>query len=323
MELNLPIFDHLSSCQNLLIAGMGGGFDIFCGLPIYFELQKRVPRVHLANLSFSDLGVSYYIARRENIVILSDTLVGVTAKTGVFRGYFPELYLSQWFAEKKHEDVTIWCFHKTGVQPLLSNYRTLIEHLGIDGILLIDGGVDSLVRGDETEMATFAEDAVSLCALSQLIEIQTRLMACIGLGAERDISYAHILENIAELAANNGFLGSSSLVKKMSVYQNYEDAVLYVQNKREQEASVINSSIISAVQGYYGDYHLTDKTKGSKLWISPLMPIYWFFELESVVNRHLFLPQLLSTETFSDVLAAVWTVLHHRQTRSPARIPLS
>ena len=52
MELNLPIFEHLSSCQNLLIAGMGGGFDIFCGLPIYFELQKRVPQVHLANLSF-------------------------------------------------------------------------------------------------------------------------------------------------------------------------------------------------------------------------------------------------------------------------------
>ena len=26
MELNLPIFDQLSQCQNLLIAGMGGGF---------------------------------------------------------------------------------------------------------------------------------------------------------------------------------------------------------------------------------------------------------------------------------------------------------
>jgi hypothetical protein len=41
MQLNLPILDQLSPCRNLLIAGMGGGFDVFCGLPIYFELQRR------------------------------------------------------------------------------------------------------------------------------------------------------------------------------------------------------------------------------------------------------------------------------------------
>ena len=41
MELNLPILKQLTDCKNLLIAGMGGGFDIFCGLPIYFELKKR------------------------------------------------------------------------------------------------------------------------------------------------------------------------------------------------------------------------------------------------------------------------------------------
>ena len=41
MELNLPILNQLKSCKNLLVAGMGGGFDIFCGLPIYFELKKH------------------------------------------------------------------------------------------------------------------------------------------------------------------------------------------------------------------------------------------------------------------------------------------
>ena len=55
MELNLPILDQLAKCQNLLIAGMGGGFDIFCGLPIYLELQRRGQKVHLANFSFSDV----------------------------------------------------------------------------------------------------------------------------------------------------------------------------------------------------------------------------------------------------------------------------
>jgi hypothetical protein len=51
MQLNLPILDQVSSCRSLLIAGMGGGFDLFCGLPIYFELQRRGQRAHLANFA--------------------------------------------------------------------------------------------------------------------------------------------------------------------------------------------------------------------------------------------------------------------------------
>jgi hypothetical protein len=52
MELNLPILDQLLSCKNLLIAGMSGAFDVFCGLPIYFELKKHGSNAHLANFSF-------------------------------------------------------------------------------------------------------------------------------------------------------------------------------------------------------------------------------------------------------------------------------
>jgi hypothetical protein len=31
MDLNLPIFDHVADCEAFLIAGIGGGFDVFCG----------------------------------------------------------------------------------------------------------------------------------------------------------------------------------------------------------------------------------------------------------------------------------------------------
>lgn len=321
MQLNLPILEQLSACENLLIAGTGGGFDIFCGLPIYFELQKRGQQVHLANLSLSNIAFSH-IARLKNQVRLTETMVGVTAETENLNVYFPELYLAQWFKERQQKDVTIWCFKKTGVQPLLTNYRILVEYLCIDGILLIDGGVDSLMRGDETEMGTLLEDSVSLLAVSELKEVPIRLLGCLGFGAERDVSYAHVLQNIAALAESGGFLGSCSLVRQMPVYRYYEDAVLYVQNQPLQEASVINSSVISAVRGQYGDFHLTDKTKGSKLWISPLMSIYWFFDLEFVVKRHLFLSQLLETEKFNDVMAVMILLLKIRPKRPPEKIPL-
>ena len=59
MDLNLPIEDEITTCRNLLIAGMGGGFDIFCsallpelsrsetygdGLLALAACRERVPR---------------------------------------------------------------------------------------------------------------------------------------------------------------------------------------------------------------------------------------------------------------------------------------
>jgi len=38
LQINLPILELVSSCQNLLIAGMGSGFDLFCGFTIYINL---------------------------------------------------------------------------------------------------------------------------------------------------------------------------------------------------------------------------------------------------------------------------------------------
>src|SRR5207245_10505968 len=138
--------------------------------------------------------------------------------------YFPELYLAQWLVEKRDQDVTIWCFEKTGAHPLLENYRVLVERLSIDGILLIDGGVDSLMRGNEAATGTMIEDAISLFAVNELVQIPTRIVACLGLGAEQDISYTHVLENIARLTQAVGFLVVCSLAPQMPAYTACVDA---------------------------------------------------------------------------------------------------
>ncbi len=318
MELNLPIFEQLSHCKNLLIAGMGGGFDIFCGLPIYFELKRRGQTVHLANFSFTDVEAA------RGGIRLSKTLIGATGEVPQVNPYFPEHYLAQWFREE-HEDeeqITIWAFHKTGVVPLLENYRLLVERLEIDGILLIDGGVDSLVRGDEAEKGTLLEDAVSAYVVNELSNVPLKLIACVGLGAELDMTYAHILENIAELTKQGGFLGACALTPQMLSYQLYEEAVLYVQSQPYHDESVINSSIISATRGNYGNYHLTRKTLGSRLWISPLMPLYWFFDFDTVIKQNKIVSQLAGTQTFIDAVRVARTVIPQITPRPNQKIPL-
>jgi Uncharacterized protein conserved in archaea len=314
--LNLPVYDQLAACKSILIAGAGGGFDVFCGLPIFFSLRARGQNVHLANYSFSDIG---YAKGCEHI---TDSLVRVTADTHCPLPYFPEMYLSRWFRDERAEDVPIWCFSKTGAIPLVENYRVLVNYLGVDCVILVDGGVDCLARGDEAQVGTIVEDALSLLAVQRLTNVPVRMLACIGLGAERDICYAHILENIADLTAVGAFLGSCSLTSQMPEYLAYEKATLTVFGHTRQDPSVINGSVISAVQGHFGNYHMTEKTKGSRLWISPLMALYWMFDFQAVAERNILLGQLASTSDFQSALRAVIALRQTCVTRREARVPL-
>lgn len=309
MKLNLPILDNIKDCKHILIAGMGGGYDVFSGLPIYFELEAQGYDVHLANFSFSDISGLYEGEQ------LTDTLVGVnTDIEGIFY-YFPEYYLAQWFFAERNEDIEIWCFERTSVQEYIKNYKTLVQHLEIDCIILVDGGVDSLMRGNEPEAGTLFEDILSLLAVNELISVPKRLVACIGLGVEYEIGYAHLFENIAHLTKIGAFQGSCTLTKAMDSYQKYKDAVMYIFDQQPEYPSVICSSVISAIEGHYGDYHLIKRTEGSRLHISPLIPIYWFFDAPTVARENLLISALKESYSFDDA----WSKMQARMKNLPER----
>src|SRR5580698_638013 len=90
--MKIPIIDQLENAQNILIAGAGGGFDVFCGLPLYFGLKKAGKTVHLANLSSGALG----FCDAENP---TPGLRCVTARTAATK-YFPEMHLAAWLTER-------------------------------------------------------------------------------------------------------------------------------------------------------------------------------------------------------------------------------
>ena len=92
--------------------------------------------------------------------------------------------------------------------------------------------------------------------------------------------------------------------------------------QRYQDPSVINASIISAVRGEYGDYHLTEKTHGSRLWISPLMPLYWFYDFAAVVAQHAVLPAIKGSITFGDALRGALNARGQLNRRVTSAIPL-
>jgi hypothetical protein len=54
--LHLP--SAIENSERILVAGAGGGFDVYAGLPIYERLRLRGKKVFLANLSFVALGTT-------------------------------------------------------------------------------------------------------------------------------------------------------------------------------------------------------------------------------------------------------------------------
>jgi hypothetical protein len=317
MQLNLPILDPLTDKHNILIAGAGGGFDVFGGLPIYFMLREMGKNVHLANYSFSEFELVKLVSQPE--VLIEGLLIGARGSISHPLMYYPEGYLSRWFEETQNTNVTVWMFNREGVEPLKKAYTALIQHLKIDALILIDGGVDSLSRGDEEGSGTLVEDSITLAAVQHL-DIPTKILGCIGFGTEAEEAVCHYsaLENIAALAKAGAFLGSCALTPQMPAFQLYEDACRYVWEQPGHTRSHISTRIIPAVHGEFGDYRMY-RDGWSTAWISPLMGLYWFFDADTVAAQSLLVPMLAGTTDVHQAIRAV-AKLKHTHSQRPRRI---
>jgi hypothetical protein len=296
--LRLPIFDELESAQTVLLAGAGGGYDVFSGLPLYFGLRAAGKTVHLANLSFTNLEQAS--GRR-----LAPALLEVTADSEGSKYYFPEGYLSQWF-RAQGEEVPVYCFERTGVRRLREGYEVLVERLRPDTVILVDGGTDSLMRGDEIGLGTPHEDMASIAAVDDLA-VPRKLLVCVAFGVDHfhGVCHAHFLEAVAELTRAGAHLGTFSLMKDMPEVQKTREATLEVFRAMPDHVSIVASSTLNAIEGWYGDVHATDRTVGSTLYINPLMGLYWCFRLGAVARRILYLDAIKKSETYLDVDDAI------------------
>ncbi len=188
---------------------------------------------------------------------------------------------------------------------------------GIGAVILVDGGVHLILKGDEASIGTAAEDLCSLATVSSLT-LPTKLIACIGMGAElRDgIRHAQVLERFAELTKAGGFLGTTSLAAADRLTDAYRDLLQFVsRGHQEHKRSHIQSVILRALDGEFG-------ADGQHTWLSPLLHLYWFFDLESVAKTHLFLDSLKHTEDIWQIAPIVEACRREIGIRDPTAIPI-
>ncbi|MCA9796474.1 MAG: DUF1152 domain-containing protein [Candidatus Eremiobacteraeota bacterium] len=314
--LEVPLLKRLDGHQRILLAGAGGGFDILSGLPLYFWLRARGKQVFLANLSFTRL-------EQCSAPRITPVLVEVGPDSDGPDFYFPERYLCQWLCQHEDPDARLYCFEKAGVAPLRQAYQALVDKLEVEALVLVDGGTDSLMRGDEDGLGTPSEDLASIAATCQL-ELPTRLLTCIGFGVDtfHGVCHHYFLEAVADLTRAGGFLGAFSLLPDFPESFRFKQALDYVHGQMPDYPSIVASSILSATVGRFGDVHSTTRTQGSELYINPLMSLYWSFELSAVAQRCLYLKDLLETDDFAAISLAIRRFRSGRELRGWKDLPV-
>jgi hypothetical protein len=149
----------------------------------------------------------------------------------------------------------------------------------------------------------------SLFAANAVKGPERKFLVSIGFGIDafHGVCHAHFLENVAALIADNAYLGAWSLMHEMEEFRLYREACEFVTSRMPKQPSIVNASIISAVNGLFGNHHATKRTEGSELFINPLMAIYWAFRLENVARRNLYLDRIGNTSTYQELSLAIET----------------
>ena len=310
-----PLFAALRPARSILIAGAGGGFDVYAGLPLAIALWDSGRQVYLANFSFTQLELL------DRDPWLDGALVAVTPDIKGLDDYFPERALVSWLAEQKLADV-VYAFARSGVQPLRSAYRRLVEHVGADAIVLVDGGTDILMRGDETGLGTPEEDMTSLATVAKL-DVPIRLVTCLGFGidAYHGVNHVQVLENIAALDRAGAYLGALSIPSTSREAALYRAAVARGQAATPLRPSIVNGQIAAATRGEFGDVQFTGRTRGSTLFVNPLMAMYFSFTVDGLADRCLYLDRLEDTISIRHVSMRIGEFRAGQATRAPRAFP--
>ena len=318
------IFQLLSTAKSVLVAGCGGGYDVTSGLPLYFALKGQGKKVVLANLTFTSLQSRIVEGKKTEFTEMCAKVTHDIAPDFSSSDYFPEYYLTKWLWKKFNESVPVYTFSREiGVTKMTEAYTKICSEHSVDAIVLVDGGTDSLMFGTEQKMGTPVEDQTSIMAVHLVKDVPLKFLVAVGFGVDHfhGVSHGLFLENVATLEREGGYLGCFS-IPRQSV-----EGELYVEGYHEisshMQPSIVCASITDGMQGHFGNYHSTQRTRSSKLFINPLMPVYWTFLIHSVVAQIPYSKELSKTKSASEVMHVIYSFQDKQEMlRKPIPLPM-
>ncbi|TXT55581.1 MAG: hypothetical protein BAJALOKI1v1_2010004 [Promethearchaeota archaeon] len=316
---SIPFFEELESSNNILLGGCGGGYDVYSTIPFYFALKKKNKNIFLSSINFGYLDVE--TIELEHLYPNCAIMNGATKYNPLY--YFPEAILNKWFNRHHQNDIPIYTIYDVGTKQIRDIYSQLVKKFNIDAIILVDGGTDSLMKGDEASLGTPTEDILSLIG-AYFAPIKKKYLLSVGFGVDafHGVPHYDVLSAMSELIKSNSFKGCFSLMREMPEVQEYISAVNFANIGFPYETSIVENSIVASIEGEFGNYHRTSQALNSKLFINPLMSQVWCFDLKAVYERNLYVSKISDLESKEEVHRAIQE-FHNKITKKKRKpIPL-
>jgi len=299
--LNLPQVVHnvLNHKKNILIAAIGGGYDIFAALPLIYTLTEMGSKVYLSSYSLKSNTHGYFCIETTPDIIEGE--------------YYPEKYLYRYLQKQKgFKDIPLKVSRKAGVMEMKEYYKRIMSMWPIDVIVTIDGGVDSLMHGTEKHCGTVMEEFINFAALRDINK--PMIHSCIGMGAEAEegIEEHVVFQRISELAQDYAFLGSCSLTRGMESYKfyrrGYEDSIANATLESHIHPRIIGSVEGGLIESTSNTSRTLMRATDTHLHLSPLMSIQWFFDGREVIKRNPFMGEMQNHMTILDTLNMIQSI---------------
>lgn len=77
------------------------------------------------------------------------------------------------------------------------------------------------------------------------------------------------------------------------------------QRSHASHPSIVHGSVAAAVQGEFGDVRFTERTRGSELFVNPLMALYFCVDLPALARANLYIDRLEDTVLMRQISSAI------------------
>ena len=205
----MKIIEILREIDRALLIGIGGGGDVVSTLIVsdFFELFD-VECIHggvvWERVTRDPKPGPRSIEEIENCNRINDCLAWVDGNSRI-DGLKPIVAQVAEFLRKEVVAVDI-TKGELGVRKSLMDF---VEKEGVDLVVGVDAGGDSLARGRERNLCSPLADSIMLSALSELRSV----LAITGFGSDGELSREELETYLSEIAERDGMLGVSLLMK--------------------------------------------------------------------------------------------------------------
>lgn len=242
----MKIVKMLKDVDKALLIGMGGGGDVVSTLAVadFFnalDVECICGGVVWERITRDKKPGPLSIEEIENCERINDCLTWINPKSN-YKGL--KLIVSQ-VSEFLGRDV-IGVDITKGEAGLTQSLKDFVEKEGIDIVVGVDAGGDSLARGGERGLHSPLADAIVISALNKLKSV----IAVVGFGSDGELTREELEVYLSEIATMNGLLGASLITR------DFADGVWNFVRDVYTTASKIP---IMASQGYRGRFKVWDK----------------------------------------------------------------